>query len=357
MTDADSSEGTEASWREQLIGWNESEQRPRLVTRLFWSSCVGIWTGVITIILVGVVALTASSILPGWMAETVVGGVIVGLWEQVLGAGAVTLGVITAAVVVDRRQISDLGFHRKKAWIVNFVFGCLLGLGIATGKLAVGIAAGWITITGVLTGVAEQQVALYVFWQFIFYLCVGVREEVVFRGYLLPNIAEGLRGFDSLDASRASWGAVVMTSLAFIGLHWGSSLTLLVIAGLFGIVFGVAYLLTDSLAIPIGLHTAWDLAVVALYGPSTKRTGGKLVEITGNPIGIAFGITSLSLVSWLMIGVGLILLLIWVRFREGELRIQPGSSEPNFHDSHVSRRFQSWFSLRPHESTEEPPSS
>jgi membrane protease YdiL (CAAX protease family) len=220
--------------------------------------------------------------------------------------------------------------------------------------VAIDIAAGWTTITGVLTGAAGQQVALYVCYFFIFYLCVGVREEIIFRGYLLPNIAEGLCGVERLDTAGASWGAVALTALLFIGWHWGSPLSTLVTAGLFGIVFGVAYLLADSIAIPIGLHTTWNLAVLALYGPPTIRTGGKLVEIASELVGIVLGITTIDLVSWGMIGVGLILMVAWVRLQEEELRVQPGISVPTFHDSHVGRQIRAWFDVHSDESIEEP---
>jgi membrane protease YdiL (CAAX protease family) len=218
--------------------------------------------------------------VPRWITESVVVQLVIGLGPQVVGSGAMALAFIIAAVVFDRRQISDLGFQRDWPWLADFVFGCLLGLGLTTGMLAINVAAGWTTITGILTGDAGQSVSLYVIFFFIFYLCVGVREEVLFRDYLLTNIAEGVRGFESLNESSASWVAVLVTVLFFSLWHWGDPLTGLITAGL----FGITYLTTDSLAIPIGLHTTWNLAILAFYGLPTVRTGGKLVETASNSV-------------------------------------------------------------------------
>jgi membrane protease YdiL (CAAX protease family) len=322
-------------WRHDPF-WNESEQRPRAPARLVGSLVVGL------VVLVGIVALGAigrwvlTVVIPQWVAGTLVGQVVAGLGPDILGAGAVTLAVIAAAVLVDRRQISDLGFSYDRSWIGDFGFGCLLGLGLSTSIVAIEIAAGWITVASVLTGTADQAPVLYVLYQGVFYLCVGLREEIVFRGYLLPNIAEGFRGFESVDESRASYGAVGVTAVLFSLFHLGDPLSMLLTAGLFGIVFGIAYLLTDSLAIPIGLHATWNLGVAALYGPFNLRTGGKLIETVTKPVGILSGNLSSALVVWGAIGGVLLLILLYVRLRTGELQIQPSVSEPSFHDSQIS---------------------
>jgi hypothetical protein len=46
-----------------------------------------------------------------------------------------------------------------------------------------------------------------------------------------------------------------------------------------------------------------------------------------------------------MIGAGLIHILGWVRFREGELRVQSGISTPSFHNSPLGSSIRSWFDI------------
>jgi hypothetical protein len=116
---AGSSQRAGESWHERLGEhyshwiddpfWNASEQRPRAVVRLGGAICVVSVVIALTSILAGLIARLSTLVLPGWIAETVLGGIVVGLGPQIMGAGAIVVGIGIAAVVLDRRQISDLG--------------------------------------------------------------------------------------------------------------------------------------------------------------------------------------------------------------------------------------------------------
>jgi len=72
-----------------------------------------------------------------------------------------------------------------------------------------------------------------------------VGEEVLFRGFL----------FEGLRRSRiGTWGAIVVTSVAWAGLHLQYGLYEIVAIGLLGIVLGLARWKTGSLYVPIGMH-------------------------------------------------------------------------------------------------------
>jgi len=96
-----------------------------------------------------------------------------------------------------------------------------------------------------------------------FYLAVACSEELLFRGYLFQRLERGL----------GPWPAQVLLALLFAALHWGnpgmSGLTRawasLNIA-IAGILLGLCYLRTRSLALPIGLHLGWNWTQGTLLG-------------------------------------------------------------------------------------------
>lgn len=158
-------------------------------------------------------------------------------------------------------------------------------------------------------------------------IVVGIAgwEEMVFRGYLVKNVNEGLSG----EALGTRWGTVVavLVPAAFFGWIHASNENATVLSvvniAIFGILFGVAYVLTGELALPLGLHFAWDFTQGFGFGrspdPSALGTFLLVEEAdaearlwTGWPSGFEGG-----LVATAMFALGLMLILAWVRFRRG----------------------------------------
>jgi uncharacterized protein len=84
------------------------------------------------------------------------------------------------------------------------------------------------------------------------YLCLAVREELAFHGYPLQR----LKSFFGL------WGAQLVVAFVFAlehvlgGSTWGLAL---LGAGVGSLLFGMAAIATRGLALPIGLHAAWNI--------------------------------------------------------------------------------------------------
>jgi len=93
--------------------------------------------------------------------------------------------------------------------------------------------------------------ALQIIIPFLLYFFVACREELVFRSYFLRR----------LDYSFPSPFALLVMVVVFIAEHVlaGMEWKMAVIgSGLGGLLFGVAALKTRGLALPIGLHSAWN---------------------------------------------------------------------------------------------------
>jgi membrane protease YdiL (CAAX protease family) len=93
--------------------------------------------------------------------------------------------------------------------------------------------------------------AYSIFFYFTLYILVAVREELAFRGYPLF----------SLNYSYGLWTSQLIIFIIFSlehiagGMTWGQAL---LGAGTGALLFGFAALKTNGIALPIGLHAAWN---------------------------------------------------------------------------------------------------
>jgi hypothetical protein len=161
------------------------------------------------------------------------------------------------------------------------------------------------------------------------FLCVGIYEELVSRGYQLRNAAEGLNlpGVGPRGAVLLAW---VLSSVLFGYLHAANpSATPLSTfnVALAGLMLGFGYVLTGELAIPIGLHVTWNFFQGAVFGfpvsglsvagatfLSTDQGGPALW--TGGPFGPEGGLLAPGAMA-----VGILLTALWVRLRRGGIAV------------------------------------
>jgi len=109
--------------------------------------------------------------------------------------------------------------------------------------------------TGMVTiefRVLEFQQGLFIFINsFFLYIVVGYGEELMFRGYLFQVFAEGTNRIV----------ATITISVLFAFVHAKNpnvSLFGLINVGLAGIWLSIAYIKTNSLWLPVGLHFSWN---------------------------------------------------------------------------------------------------
>jgi membrane protease YdiL (CAAX protease family) len=253
------------------------------------------------------------------------------------GGTAIAVGV---GYLLDRRRLSDYGLGLDRQWWRDAGFGIALGVGLPTLFLLAQLAAGLLTVTGLLVtgpsdtfafgplGAVERLLLLA-----LFFVVQASAEEIVVRGYLLTNAAEGLA------STLGKWRAVVVTTVAtgvlFGVLHGANpSASPLSVANitLYGLLLGACYVLTGRLGVACGFHVAWNFTL-GLYGfpVSGLRTGAALVgtRVTGAPVvtGGSFGPEGglIALVG-LLLGTGA--LAWWVRREYGDVAIREAVATP-----------------------------
>lgn len=235
---------------------------------------------------------------------------------------------------IDKRKFADFGFHMRREWWVDLGFGLGVGALMLSGVCLALNAAGWITVKNEAATNMGAPIALAFAIKLLLMCAVGINEELSFRGYQLRNLAEGLSG---LGARRAILLATLISSTVFGVIHFvnelagGADTTGIATLNLIlsGLMFAIPFLLTGELAIPIGIHIAWNFFEGPVYGFAVSGTQPTthLFSISEHGpelwTGGAYGPEG-GLICTVWMTMGVLLSLLWIRGRRGALDLHTG---------------------------------
>ena len=251
---------------------------------------------------------------------------VVGIAADLLRLAAVLLATLVAARWIDLRPLWNYGLRLDRVWLVDLIFGALLGALLMGGVFLVEWLAGWVIVTD--WWVSEEPTAPFVLtiWApLTWFVVIAIAEELLCRSNQLLNLAEGWHPVGRVQAVVLAW----LVSSAIFGLlhvynphsNWYTTLYL---AG-YGVFFGLGYLLTGQIALPIGLHFAWNFVQGNVFGfPVSGRTAHATsvmaIEQSGPALwtGGAFG-PEAGLLGLLAALVGSGVIVLWVRWRYGHV--------------------------------------
>jgi membrane protease YdiL (CAAX protease family) len=171
------------------------------------------------------------------------------------------LVALTATVIMGRfegRSLATYGIPPLRELVgKRFWVGAMWGFAMPSAVIALIFLGGGYHIQGLnVTGGLLLKYA--VLW-FIANLFIGFGEEIMFRGYFLYTLADGI-GF---------WAAAIFESIGFGALHyftkpferWEDWFAVTLIT----IFITLALRRTGSLAFPIGMHAAFDFAFIYVF--------------------------------------------------------------------------------------------
>ncbi len=296
------------------------------LSRLVWSPAErrlrALWRLILHTLLIAALGLAAVSLTP--VDSMAWAGTLAGYLPMALPALAIVAATLFAARFLDRRPVSDLGLQFTPAWWRDLAFGLLLGAILMLLIFVLELALGWIAIEGFFTSGSMPFWSGILFFLILF-LGVGIYEELLARGYHLKNMAEGL-GFSPLGKAGGLVMALLISSAIFGLLHAGNpnatvfSTLNLFLAGLF---LGLPFVLTDQLAMSIGIHITWNFFQGNVFGfpvsgTSANETSFIAVQQGGPDLwtGGAFG-PEAGLLGVLAMLFGILLILLWVRWTRG----------------------------------------
>lgn len=302
--------------------WHPTERRSRAPIRL-------VAGGAVLVIAVLAAQLATLAALGDRFDQG--SAVLFGVSTVVTGV-AVVLALGPVARLVDRRRVADYGLRFDREWWVDCGFGLGLGVALQAAVFLVGWVAGWFTVTGTMR--ADGPFLLTFAGLGALFLAVGIYEELLVRGWLLTNVAEGVR----FVGERAAVVVALGVSSGLFGLLHANNpnatpLSVAIIT-LAGVMLAAGYLLTGELAIPIGLHVTWNLAQGAVFGHGVSGLDSEATliatEATGPSLwtGGAFGPEG-GLLGVAAIGLGCVAIAGWVRFRGGTVRLHSAVTTPD----------------------------
>jgi membrane protease YdiL (CAAX protease family) len=245
------------------------------------------------------------------------------------------LAFLLIARWIDRRPWQDYGFHLNGTWWRDLGFGLLLGLVLMGVVFGLESLLGWASIRGTI----ENGQPGLPFWQLlvdglIAYVLVGVQEELFFRGFAIKNLAEGLN-LPHTSSRIAVLISYLLLSFLFGFAHAGNPNATLVSSlnlGLTGLFLGLGFILTGSLALPIGLHIAWNFTQGYVFGFPVSGSDAQLSLLateqagpavwTGGAFGPEGGLIGLGAVL-----LGMLLIYAWVRWTRRRACVQAEIAE------------------------------
>ncbi len=182
-------------------------------------------------------------------------------------AGLMLLMIKFSSKFLDRRPYREYGMKLSPNWWRDFFAGIVIAALAITIIYGILVYMGWVTTTGNHKA-GSSEVLKGLFLMAFLMICVSLWEEIYFRGYLIPNIKEGFHS-RKIDKSVAMLIAVLISSVLFGFGHitnpgaTGVSTLNLIVAGM---VLAYPYVVTGSLALPVGIHLSWNYFQGAIYG-------------------------------------------------------------------------------------------
>lgn len=200
----------------------------------------------------------------------------------------VFLLLVTWACVRLRRQpLAAVGLRLNRTWAREALLGAVLGTALILLVTGLIVASGGVRFS--LDPARSLGALAMGAWVFAW---VALLEELLFRGFVFQRLVDGI----------GAWPALLAMALLFALGHWGNpgmdGATLAwasIDTALGAVLFGLAYLRTRQLALPIGMHFGWNWAQGALLGfdvSGLDQAGWLLPELLGKPqwlTGGAFG--------------------------------------------------------------------
>ena len=175
----------------------------------------------------------------------------------VIIAAAATPAVYIARRWIDGKSFISLGLQPGRQGAADAVFGFLLSGAMAGAIFGAMWFSGFVeTVT--LSPFGIDALSALVAALLIMTL-VGYWEELVFRGYLLQNMSEGMGLIPAVAVSCVLYGVVH-------ALNPNAGLLSTAIIVLFGFLRIYGYLATGQLWLSMGMHTGWNFFQATVFG-------------------------------------------------------------------------------------------
>ena len=170
-------------------------------------------------------------------------------WGEILLGAIATIAVFILTLIFarwEKLKLTDIGVIPVKQTSRLFIYGFGIGLFLAIVQGLSVVAFSNSKLVYVL-----QPSYLSILLNLFLYLILALREELAFRGYALRSLAYAI----------GSWKAQLIIATIFSLEHLAGGYTFkqaFLGAGIGAILFGITALKSKGIALPAGIHAAWN---------------------------------------------------------------------------------------------------
>lgn len=277
--------------------------------------------------LLGVAAFLASERVAGLVAGFIAGHehptVLIFLFQP-LALVMVLLLFSLLLIRLDRvreRPLAAQGLSTAVPWVRQAVDGILLGA-----AMIVACVGAIRVLGGVTFEVNREPRAWLAAGAVLFLLAVAaMKEEVAFRGYPFQRLREAMGAPLAIMVMSFLFGLVHRNNPGATG--WGLINTVVI-----GVLLALAYLRTNALWLPFGIHLGWNFTLGVVFGLPVSGIQEFAILVKGRASGPewltggAYGIEA-SAVAAVVVLLGIVPVVVLYRPRRAEMREFPLPAE------------------------------
>ena len=230
---------------------------------------------------------------------------------------ASTIVVWLVRKFIDKKSFVSLGLKFNSLAVKDFFVGLGISALMIGALYIVFLSIGLIEIKSIGWAGNISAVLGIIFWFFGIGLAIGWSEELVFRGYILQNMKEGMGIKLAVIISCILYGVMHMANP-------GSTILSGTLIALIGFLRIYGWLSTGQLWLSMGMHAGWDFIQGPILGltVSGMKTESLMVSniygaewLTGGSFGPEAGILVLPFLA-----LGLIVMFLYTRNRKIQLK-------------------------------------
>lgn len=211
-------------------------------------------------------------------------------------------------------------FPLRKGWWQDLLLGFTLITAVLALFFILEAQAGWLIVDSWNWQTVQRDAWLRAAWVgLLVNIGVAIGEETVFRGYLLTGLKIAWGKWAALALMTVVFGLFHLPAYFEGGMRAGTLTLAILLASLFGLLFGLVYLRTGSLWLPVILHFTWNFVENDLFNLTADSTNpnlvGALTRLHG-PLAISeFGFGNVIVVEMFAFGIIALGVWLWVRHK------------------------------------------
>lgn len=165
---------------------------------------------------------------------------------SILSATILTFLLILLFLKLEKLKLNDVGIIPGKYSISRFLCGYMIGFGMAASQALIVLIYGHFQLK-----LVPKISIIDLLSPLLLYFFIACREELAFRSYSLRSLNISLGPILALTII----GIIFIIEHVAVGMTWKMAI---LGSGAGAILFGVSALKTKGLALPLGLHSAWN---------------------------------------------------------------------------------------------------